>query len=164
MIAEEREDVVMPPALVPELEDVPMVWWQDFQELGQTRIVSRKGGRQLVEDRTEMVGERLDPIAEQFERVGSIVKAPVVRDEAARFDAEAEACRSGGLPRLYGAFRGEPVEAVIQLDGIELLGVVVEPAGLGDVARKEIALPVLVAPPGAADTNVHRHHCPMPRQ
>src|SRR4030095_3821427 len=53
--------------------------------------------------------------------------------------------------------RGQAVEGVVDLDGVELLGVALEPPALGAAAGIQDAAPVGVVPPAAADPDgLHR--------
>src|SRR5438270_14081749 len=99
VMAEEREDVVVPPTLVPELEHVHVFARQEREERFEPVVVSSEVRGALVKDRAEAVAERIHPNEEELDRVARVLKSPVVRDEAARLDAEAEAYESFGLPR-----------------------------------------------------------------
>ena len=63
-----------------------------------------------------------------------------------------------GAPHLCGLDGWQPVERVVQLDGVEQRGVVREPRALRDLLGVHDAAPVLVDPAGAADASRRDPH------
>src|SRR3954447_22088974 len=72
---------------------------------------------------------------------------------AVGFDGVAKARRRLLAPFLKRAWGRQAVEAVVDLDGVEIFGVAVEPARLRQPLGIEDAAPMLVHPPGAANAD-----------
>ena len=107
--------------------------------------------RELVEDGAEMAAERAGAAEEPIDRLFGVLQLLHVRQEAAGLHGEEESARRPRGPGGERRFVGQAIEAVVDLDGVEDRGVVVEPALLRQVIRVEVAAPVLVLPSGATD-------------
>src|SRR4029079_3046679 len=83
---------------------------------------------------------------EPGDRLLGILQLFHVRQEAAGLDGELELRRRTAGPGGERRALGQPVEAVVDFDGIERPRVVLEPARLGQLRGIEIALPVFVLP------------------
>ena len=103
------------------------------------------------------VSERPDPVQEVGDRVGAglRVDAGQVGDSARGLDDETKLGGDPLGPAGQDPVGGHPVESVVDLDGGEPLGVVVEHLGRLQLLRVEAALPLPVAVAARADENLH---------
>ena len=74
--------------------------------------------------------------------IGAVLQLPVVGDPAPQLDPEPESGGHAVLPPAHQAGRRNPVEGVVQLDGVEAAGIVVQPSGRGYARRIEHIPPV----------------------
>jgi hypothetical protein len=126
------------------------------------RVVLLEVGRQLPESRAQGDPQLVDPVEEALHRVLDADEALEVRDEPAAFDGVAKPRRSALAPAAYGRLRGEPVEAVVDLDRREALRVVVQPAGASEPTRVEPAAPVVVRPAARTDSDSYLRDVSLP--
>lgn len=73
-----------------------------------------------------------------------------MRTVAAKFQGETKSVRSAGPPGIEVSFRRQAVEGVVELNGVELRGIVGEPLLGRKILRVEDSLPVLVVKTGGA--------------
>jgi len=120
------------PALVAELEAVA-AGGQQRQRAAEAVVVALEVRGELPDDRPELarLDQRLDALVEATDPLGEVLEALDVREVAARLGGEHEAGRRLLDPACHGVGRGEPVERRVDLDGVENLGVALEPASLG---------------------------------
>src|SRR4029079_17256500 len=83
--------------------------------------------RQLIEHRPEMRAEAAHAREKPRDRLPGILQLLHVRQEAAGLDGELELRRRTAGPRGERRALGQPVEAVVDFDGIERPRVVLEP-------------------------------------
>lgn len=58
------------------------------------------------------------------------------------------------VPSLQSLLFRKMVEGIVDFDGIEILGVILEPFALGQIGWIEPPAPVVVIPPGRSDSNI----------
>src|SRR5207249_809848 len=102
-----------------------------------------EGRRQLPQERPELrrLEQRLDPLEQERQMLVRLEQALDVRDVAADLHREDEVRRALRHPARDGSRAGQAVEGVVQLDGVEVLRVVAEPAGGRTALRIEDAMP-----------------------
>src|SRR5579884_193185 len=144
--SQESIDGFAVPRVMAELERMPVRSRQYGEEGGQALPVAGELGRELPEDGARRGPQGGEMAEEALHRLGGILEALEVRDEAAPLGREEEARRHLGLPGGEGLARREAVEGVVDLDGIEVGAVVLQPAPRGQLARVEHASPVWVVP------------------
>ena len=95
----------------------------------ETPVVSAEVRRELPENGTELgrPGQRLEPLVVALDAAGEIRQPPDVRQVAAGLDGEHEPRRRLLDPPRDRCLQREPVEGVVDLDGVELLRVVLQP-------------------------------------
>jgi len=72
-------------------------------------------------------------------------------DVPARLGGEEEMGRGSPIPPLKGLSLGEPIEGDVELYGIEVLAVELQPASLGEVRGIKDPFPVSIAVPARAE-------------
>ncbi len=150
---EQREDLIVVPAGVAELDDMLEVAGQLLEEIPEPLEVFVEARRQLVEDRAE---RRLEPAGEGDEIVdfrlapGELLH---VGQETVGLDRIAKARRRFLAPAVEGRGQGQAVEAGVDLDRAEFLGIAFEPTLLRQAFGIEQPAPVPVHPARAADVN-----------
>ena len=77
-----------------------------------------------------------------------------MRAVPAEFQRETKSVRSAGPPGIEVSFRRQAVEGVVELNSVELRGIVSEPLLGRKILRVEYSLPVLVVKTGGAYTVV----------
>src|SRR4051795_3814016 len=109
--------------------------------------------RELPEDRPHplRLAERLQRLPEAGDSLLHPPQAANMRQVATRLDREQEPRRGLLHPCFDGLATGQPVEGRVDLDRVEGLRVVLQPAALGQPLRVERAAPVAIAPTRAAD-------------
>src|SRR4030095_8219975 len=103
------------PGGVAELEGDAEAGRELMQEIFQPRRIAFEKGRQLEEERTELVLPRARRLAEIGGEVGRIAQAQLVRDTARRLQRERELIGNFLRPALQLAHAGGAVERVIDL-------------------------------------------------
>jgi len=142
---------------VPELDRVAKVGRELRERAGKALIVALEGRRQLPQERTELatLRKRLDPIEQELEVPAGLAQPLDVRQIPADFDREREVRRRLVSPALDRFASRQPVERRIELDGIEVARVELEPAPCRESRRVELAAaPGLVIPARAADPDL----------
>src|ERR687898_209012 len=129
---------------------------QRGQRRGETRVVPLEGRRQLPEHRAELwrAGKRLQRLVEAGNSGLEAREAPDVGDVAAHLHGEEELWRRCLHPAAHGRLPREPVEGVVDLDGVEERRVVLEPAPRREALRGDALTPVRVVPPRAPDADL----------
>src|SRR5881628_3736432 len=114
---------------MPELEAVAPER-QCRERRGQTFVVSMEVLRKLPEDRSHLrrADERFDPLVEALDTAFQVGQALHMREVAARLDGEEEPGRRLGNPGSDRIAPGKAVEGAVDLDGVEELCVLCEPA------------------------------------
>jgi hypothetical protein len=153
---EQVADLVVEPALVPGLDRDPHRGRERAQGLVQRRRVGLQGRRELEQHRAELAAEPAGALQQAADRLLGVAQAPDVGEVAAGLDRHHEVGRGAVRPALEGRRLGQPVEGVVGLDGGEPVGVVLQPAGLGEPVRVEPAAPVPVLPARRPDQHGHR--------
>jgi len=151
---EQRVDLVAVPARIAELDRVAARARKRLQERREAFDVDRPSRRQLIQDRSERARETLRAGEEQPDRIGRILQLLHVRQVAARLHRVDEPARRAVRPPGEGFRFGEPIERVVDLDGIEPLSVIRQPPGLGELSRIKITAPMRILPARATDTYV----------
>src|SRR5436309_13205906 len=88
-----------------------------------------------------------------LERLSTVLQLLRLRQIAVGLDRVAEAGRRLLAPFVERVAARQPIEAVVDLDSVELGGIEFEPALLWQAFRVEDAPPVLVHPARAADAD-----------
>src|SRR2546426_505490 len=156
--AEQAVGLVVEPARVAELERRP----EPRRELGE-EVAEPIGrlpeiGRELEEDRAELVPERAGGVAEVPERLVHVAEPGHVRDPLRRLQDEDEAGRRRVAPRRERPRVRHPVERRVDLDRREALDVPGEHLRGREVGGIERALPLGVVVPGRADAERQPRH------
>ena len=147
-------DVLVQPARVAELDRPALAARRGGEEAVEPRGVGLPVRRQLDEDGAEGRAQLAGDLEEALDRFVRILEALDVAAVAAEFQGVFEALRRGLAPVPEGLRPRQVVEGVVDLDAVELAGVVLEPALLRQVLRVEGALPVRVLVAGGADAEV----------
>jgi hypothetical protein len=95
--------------------------------------------------------ERRDGGEESLDVLGGLLEPLDVSDVAAGLDREAEVVGRFLDPPADRVLGRQPIEGVIDLDGVELRRVVAQPLALRELFRVKGPAPVLVDPARAAD-------------
>src|SRR4051794_580006 len=143
------------PALVPELE--AMAPGRQLRDrVREPLVVAPEVARQLPQDRPHLrrAHQRLDSVVERLDARAQVLEPLDVRDVAAHLHREQESRRADLYPVRYHFAARPPVEGRVHLDRVEMPRVVVEPLARRAARWIEDAVPpVVVVPPGAADSN-----------
>jgi len=136
VLPEQPVDRLTEPALVSELEAVPPRG-QDAQRTRQKLLVASEVGRELPDDRPELLGanEWLDPLVITSDPLLDLAQPPDVGQVAARLGGEQEILWGVLDPARHGIARREAIEGRVDLDRVEHLGVAREPARLPQSLR-----------------------------
>src|SRR3954447_18655573 len=154
------------PARVAELDAVAGRRHQ-LQRSGEDGVVAGEVLGQLPEDRAELaaLAQRLQRVPEASEALLDPPQPFHVGEVAAPLDSEEEARRRALDPAFDDLALDQPVEGVVDLDGVEDLGVALEPARRRH-PLVDAAPPGVVGPARAADPHIfHRQPgtpAPMP--
>src|ERR1700733_16181326 len=81
-----------------------------------------------------------------------------------RLHPQREAGRKLVPPLAEASIPGPAVEARVQLDGVELLGVTLQTCPSAHARLVEHALPMVIRPSGCAHLNYHRPEVPVDRK
>jgi len=143
---------IVEPGFVPELHRVAHVTGKVTQERFQALGITLQVGRELEEDDSETPGfvERVNRAKEQQGRLLDVVEALEVRDALVGLDAEAEVFTRAVDPVLQGALGRGAVEGVVDFNGVEAGGVVLQKLPGSEFLRVEFRLPVRVRVSGGA--------------
>src|SRR3954469_23652433 len=152
MMFEAIEDLLDVPARLAEFDGVPPRPRQRLQEMIEAFEVDRHVRRKLIEHRPERVLEPPGAAEEALERLLGGLQLLHVRQVTAGLDRVDETFWRAPAPGRESRSLGQPIKGVVDLDRVEPLRVVLEPAALGQLAGIEIAAPMRVLPSGAADT------------
>ncbi len=136
-IRDDREDRLVEPARVAELEGVAQARVEDVEKVCQPLVIAFEVGRQLKEDRPELVFEQLATIDEVAGQLVHVLQPALVGDALIGLDGESETVRCAVAPPFQQACGGEAVEGVVDLDCGESLGVELEELGLRQRFRIE---------------------------
>ena len=112
--------------------------------------------RELEQDRPEPVTEDRGPLHQVVDRPLRLLEAADVAEVPTRLDREPKVVRHRVAPPLEGVGRRHPIERDVQLDRLEVLGVVREPVAGLEEPRIERPAPVAIVEPGRADEQGHR--------
>ena len=128
---EEVEDIVCDPRVVPEFEDS-----EDFRrkypdEVIEAREVFVETGRQLIEDGAEIFSQGFYRVEEILEGLFGVFEFLDVGDKAVGFDGVTKTLRGEVVPSFDGLFLREVIVSVVDLDGVEITGIVLEPVLFG---------------------------------
>src|SRR6202035_3071033 len=129
----------------------------NFQKICQSPGVYPPVWRELKQDRTQLrpeVGGSREQIVYSILRILQLL---IVGDEAAAFNRKDEVGGGGFAPVVEGAGIRQPIEAVVQFDGIELLRVELQHLGRGQLPGIEGSCPVFVMEARGADADVAGH-------
>jgi len=142
------------PAGVAELDRVPPVG-QGVEPRAETFVVAVEVRRQLPQHRTETAGldQGFDPLVEALDALTEVAQTPDVCQIATRLDGEGERIGRLAHPRRDRFPARQSVEGRVDLDGVEALGVELEPATLRLTRRIETSAPIVVIPSGTPDAD-----------
>jgi hypothetical protein len=136
---------------LPEFEHVDEVEGQQGQKGLDPFAVERPARRKLVEDRPHRLSQAARAAQEKIERLLALLQFLGVGDEARGLDRIAESGRRLILPLHEGLGFGKVVETGVELDRVEGLSIMVEPALHRQFLGIESAAPVAIIPARAAD-------------
>src|SRR6267142_6244980 len=124
----------------------------------EQRSIEFEVGRKLNEDGAEVIAvvENAGNFQETFQSALAVAEPLNVRDLLVGLQGEAKAFRYALGPVQERALGGHAIEAVIDFDRRELLGVEVEHLAVGKFVGIEISLPLLVGVSGSADAKLTR--------
>jgi hypothetical protein len=108
---------------------------------------------QLKQHGTQLGAERVSPIHEPGHRLGRVAQPLDVGEVAAHLHGHHEVVRCAGAPVSEGLPLGQPVERVVDLDGGEPVGEVLQPQAHRHVPWVEPVPPRVVLPAGRADVD-----------
>src|SRR4051794_1558056 len=151
--AQQLVDLVDEPAVVAKLEAVP-AGRELLERRGQACVIAAEAGRQLPEHRPQLrrLDQRADPLVEELDARRQLAEPLDVRRVAAHLHGEEEPGRRLLHPVGDRRLARQPVEGGVHLDGVEVLGIELEPAASRQPRWVEDAVtPVLVVPARAAD-------------
>ena len=80
-----------------------------------------------------------------------------MRDESVGLDGAEKTFRSNVVPSVQSLLFWKVIESIVDLNGVEMLGVVLKPLAFRQTGRIEYLLPMVVIPPGSADANIAIH-------
>src|SRR5207302_1626206 len=106
------------------------------------------GWRELQQHRTQPLAQESDSPAEDPGQADPVETLGRIGESAICLHAEAKAGRSLRRPFRKGRLRRCAVEAAVELDSVEPLGVVAEHLRAGELLRIELAFPACVAEAG----------------
>ena len=150
------------PGAVARFERVPPATsrYQPEEPLGSLRVVFHPR-RQLHEHDRGLRSEAGHRPVRAFDAVAFDPQALDVGDKAVQLDGVAEVVGHRAAPLLEGRPLRLPVERIVQLDGVEVLRVVLEPTRCRKVFRIEATAPMPVLPSGCADTQLTQSGTPV---
>src|SRR5579862_3985959 len=137
-----------------------MLPWQRLEELSEAVIIPMKAGRELPQDRPGTRFQLIGALEEAGDALGRVFQALDVGDEAAALDGEPETFRRALPPTFEGLRFGQTVEGVVDLDGVETLGVELEPGALRQAFGIKDLAPMVVDPARAANPDLGRARHP----
>src|SRR5215218_4118317 len=147
VLSEEPVDLVGEPARMAEFEAMA-ARRQSRESAREALVVPVEVARKLPQDRAHLrrLAKRLDPLVEALYSRSHVRQPLHVREEATCLDSEQESWRRPFHPAGDGRARGQTVEGVVDLDGVEERRVMLEPAALGKALRIDTLAPVGVVP------------------
>jgi hypothetical protein len=163
VIAEEVEEGVIEPPVVPDLDRDPdgLVDRAEepverAQELARVLEVAPGEPRELQQKRPALAAERRRRGDELLEVASRVAELLLVGDDLRDLQREPEVVRRLRVPGCDGRFGRRPVERAVDLDGAEGLRVGPEIVRRSRVDRVERSPPVVVRPSAAAEDEM-RH-------
>jgi len=147
--------VVDPPGRVPWLHRDPAARRERGKGAVQPLELEPQVRRQLQQHRAELVTEAGHAVHQPGDGFLRVLEPLEVGEEAGCLDGQDVVGRRPGGPGLEALPRRQPVEGVVDLDGLPLRGVVLQPQPLRQVLGVEAAAPVVVLPAGGADEHGH---------
>src|SRR5574341_2060602 len=130
---------------------------EGLQEPVEPRQVEVKCPRQLKQHGAEGVCEVPGAVEEGPQGLLDVFEPLHVGDEPAGLDGKDKTLGNALAPRHKRLLCGEPVERVVQLDGVELLGVEGEPLVVGELTRVEQLAPMWIDVTAGADEQAPAH-------
>src|SRR5262245_32691127 len=128
---------------------------QFLHELFEAFVDVRQVGRELPEDRTELVTQPQQTRSEKIsERLRHVFEAASMRDVLRRFDGEVEIVRRLLKPLAEALGLLQPVERAVDLDRRDLAAGEGELLLLRELRRVENPAPRRISPTGHTNTNV----------
>src|SRR5882672_5362816 len=140
------------------LEDESESFRAKSKKVFEQRAIEFEVGRKLNKDGAEVVAfvENAGDFHETFQCTLAVAEPLNVGDLLVDLQGEAKAFRYALGPVQERALGGHAIEAVIDFDRRELLGVEVEHLAVGKFVGIEISLPLLVGVAGSADAKLTR--------
>ena len=153
MSVQHLKRLVAVPARLAKLDRVPSTRGQRAQKCVEAFEIQRPPRRKLVKHRTELRPKLSRAREQQFHRRPRILQFLHMREIPARLYGVDEGSRHAAAPLREGVAFGEPVERIVDFNRLESACVVFQPARGWQIRRIDRALPVLVLPSGAANSN-----------
>ena len=155
-LAESVVDFVVEPALVPELEHVPAIGWQQSEESAETGHVFFQIGRELKKNRPQSVAEHRGVLEQEINEISRLFLEPrVVRDALARLEREGKCLRHLRRPFAQHVLPRQSIEGVVDLHRRKLAGVVAKKSVVLQISRIELSLPLLERVAARPRQNLH---------
>jgi len=154
---QDLHNVIRHPGKFAELKGVPKVARQNCEQIFEALEVNLPFGRKLKENWTKFSMQTRGAREQILHSILGIFQFLIVSKEAAALHSKNKIRRCHITPRIECFGSRQTVKAVIQFDGVEVPGVVVDHFTGGQFPRVERTLPMLVVKPGSADANVARH-------
>src|SRR5438445_2073296 len=145
------------PGVVPEFQCEAPVGWQQANEALKAREVEVEVRLELKEDRTKLGVEPAGRVDNQVDRFRLDRQTLDMGDVATALDGEEEARWRLLRPANKTLPRRLPIEGVIELDRVEVLGVEGEVLARRELLGIEALTPVRIRPSGTADTDLACH-------
>src|SRR5439155_25075064 len=154
---EQLEDCRHEPRVVPELQREAHVRRQHADEAFEAIQVHVKIGLELEEERSQFFAEAERGVDDQIDRLLFAGEPLDVGDIAAALDRKEEAGWGLLSPGLKPLTRRLAVERVVELDGVEVLGIEREVFSCRHLLRIEALSPMWVRPARTADPDIACH-------
>ena len=149
VVAQNLQDRILVPALMPELEGIAIRLGKHLDEIGQAILVRVEAPRQLQQHGTAFLAENLKPGHQERDRVlRTRLETLPMGDELGRLPGETKRRGRAVVPSLHRLNRWRAIEGAVDLGCVELLRIPGEPVLLRDVLRVERPAPVLISPAG----------------
>ena len=155
-------DLFVEPAFVAELEGNGWGWLGleggQVKKGLEAREIGFEVGRELEEDGAELAGVagREERVEKPIQVFSTVTEAAEVRDALRGFKAETKAGGRGGKPAVELGTGRQRAEGVVDLNGSEDGGVVVEKGFHGDLGGVEARFPGGICPTRSADEEILR--------
>jgi hypothetical protein len=147
-IAQGAEHILVVPTRMPELDrmlDAHRIGQHGKKPLEAIDIL-RHLPWQLVQHRAQLRSQLAGTAEETLHRLVRILQLLHVRQETTGFYREQKPCGHSRAPLREHTLIRQAIKAVVDLDGVELPGVILEPLALRNLDRIEVTAPMPILP------------------